>query len=245
MSVIVDHLMLEVTRKCNMKCEHCLRGASQRKSMSSQVIHQVMKQFSQIGDVTFGGGEPTLNLDALHSFFQELMWSDTTLGYFYVVTNGKVYRKALIEICDKLYNVSQEPDMCGLSVSDDIFHRVHRNESRWRNNYRRYTSEEIPYAEPLGHVVEGYDPKSIINQGRAKQNNIGGRELNESEVTIENFKDEGDYYINCEAGLYITYDGFVVNGCNWSYGEMKKHIIGNIWNFDECISKLKRGNKND
>lgn len=38
------NLMLEVTRKCNLKCKHCMRGAAQHLNMSAEVLEVVFRQ---------------------------------------------------------------------------------------------------------------------------------------------------------------------------------------------------------
>ena len=38
MEIYVNYLAIEVTRRCNMKCNHCLRGDAQNLDISTAVL---------------------------------------------------------------------------------------------------------------------------------------------------------------------------------------------------------------
>ena len=57
-----QQLILEVTRRCNMACEHCMRGDAQDMDMDIGLIDKALSSVSDIGCMTFSGGEPTLNV---------------------------------------------------------------------------------------------------------------------------------------------------------------------------------------
>lgn len=63
MSAIINasSLILEVTRKCNLHCAHCLRGDAQCVDMSKSTIDKLMPMLGKVSSVTFTGGEPSLN----------------------------------------------------------------------------------------------------------------------------------------------------------------------------------------
>lgn len=43
MEIYVNYLAIEVTRRCNMKCEHCLRGDAQNLDISTAVLSGIAK----------------------------------------------------------------------------------------------------------------------------------------------------------------------------------------------------------
>ena len=45
MELNIDSLIIEVTRKCNMQCEHCLRGAAQRKTIDDN--HKILLDITE------------------------------------------------------------------------------------------------------------------------------------------------------------------------------------------------------
>lgn len=43
MEIYVNYLAIEVTRRCNMKCNHCLRGDAQNLDISTAVLSGIAK----------------------------------------------------------------------------------------------------------------------------------------------------------------------------------------------------------
>lgn len=59
----IYHLAIEVTRRCNMECAHCLRGDAQAVDMTQEIVDRFvdgLEEGMSIGDVTLTGGEPSL-----------------------------------------------------------------------------------------------------------------------------------------------------------------------------------------
>lgn len=46
-TIAVDSLILEITRRCNMKCLHCLRGESENLDMSIKMVDAVFSQINK------------------------------------------------------------------------------------------------------------------------------------------------------------------------------------------------------
>ena len=61
----VERLYLEVTRKCTLKCEHCLKGDQENKDMSFETIENALKDVTEIDQLFFEGGEPLLAIDQI------------------------------------------------------------------------------------------------------------------------------------------------------------------------------------
>jgi MoaA/NifB/PqqE/SkfB family radical SAM enzyme len=58
----LDNVIIEITRRCNMKCEHCLRGAQQRLDIPDDVLSKFFLRIrdSYINHLCLTGGEPSL-----------------------------------------------------------------------------------------------------------------------------------------------------------------------------------------
>ena len=56
----LKHLLLEVTRQCNMACRHCMRGDAENLSMSDTIIDRIFRDTRKIGHLCLTGGEPSL-----------------------------------------------------------------------------------------------------------------------------------------------------------------------------------------
>ena len=139
----IENLCIEVTRKCNMRCAHCLRGNAQNINIDKKYISELLLHCrdSEIGSITFTGGEPTLNIDAIEFTLQTMRWLNIRLGSFYVVTNAKVYRKRLVDLLDEAYMHCTEKELCGLAISDDEFHERYKSPN-FNFNYYRYKYDE-------------------------------------------------------------------------------------------------------
>ena len=67
MNYMLDSLIFEVTRKCNLRCGHCMRGLAQNIDMNYKVVETFFTKnnIKFIGNLSFSGGEPTLNSDLI------------------------------------------------------------------------------------------------------------------------------------------------------------------------------------
>lgn len=224
----VDNLIFEVTRKCNMKCEHCLRGNAQNKDITEEIINKVLDQVRYIGSITFTGGEPTLNVKSIKYIIDGIMKRNIGLDSFYIVLNGMIYSKELIDSLTDLHFYSESfmyggEDMSALCLSlNDGYHDVHVP----IENINMYKFYKLYREDKEGEIT------SIINEGNAYKNGIGTRSdvLNTMYYTI----DDNDMRI--EDILYINVDGDIIPSCDSSYNMQDYISLGNI--FDNDISEI-------
>lgn len=85
----LNEFAIEITRKCNMKCAHCLRGEAQKKDIHKKYITKALEDISSIGSLTITGGEPTLNIPAIRFILEELKRLEIPVSNFYIVVNGR------------------------------------------------------------------------------------------------------------------------------------------------------------
>ena len=93
MDINLSYLIVEGTRRCNMKCPHCLRGAAQRVDMDTRIANIVTRQLNSIFCITFTGGEPSLNSEIIKEFQYGFMFNDCSIGRFWVTTNARFYKE--------------------------------------------------------------------------------------------------------------------------------------------------------
>lgn len=210
--MILQNLIIEVTRKCNMKCRHCLRGGAQSVNIDLKHITTLLQQTDEIYQVTFTGGEPSLNVEALKHFIKEAKRNNVYVGSFYIATNGKRVTLDFLSACLELYALCEDKEMCSLQVSNDMYHM-----------------EEFRYNDELLQGLSFYSKKfddnerySLINEGRAKISGRGEREANEYQSKPETMDD----FNECE--LYLNALGQMVYGCNLSYSSQKNYVICDV-----------------
>lgn len=226
---IVGNLIIEVTRSCNMQCCHCLRGEPQRKRIKPEYIDTVVRKFNWIDTITFTGGEPSLNCDAIEHFVWACRSAGVRFENYYIATNAKRITKRFLDVIRLLHNHAGSNEISSVDVSNDDYH-----DSDWRSQV--WKLDELKEMELPGFNWNFKIPKQlrfsprIIAQGRAES--WGDRE-NEAEKFILR-KWDGEIYI-VEGTLYLNCKGNVVSGCDWSYKEQdkKKNIICPVDDFSD------------
>jgi hypothetical protein len=212
----LDSLVVEVTRRCNMKCGHCMRGEPQNKTMRDEYMYDFLRQVSYISNVTFSGGEPTLpsGIKVIERFMEICNDLGVEVGNFYMVTNAKVWRPELPELINRLFDFCSENEISSVDISGDRFHETDSIEVQ---DFRYRLSEELEFKYGLSELVSvrpDIEYQYVIAEGRGCD--VNDRELNIDELLIRNYDDEDSAYIS-EGTLYLNCDGKVINGCDWSY----------------------------
>lgn len=95
--LMFDHIAVEVTRRCNLKCRHCLRGDAQEVDIDPRTIDALMEQTAKIYNLSFTGGEPTLNVPAIAHTLTALQQRGIPLCSATVITNGTLWSCELVE----------------------------------------------------------------------------------------------------------------------------------------------------
>jgi len=216
MNIYLSQLILEVTRQCNMSCEHCMRGDAQNIHMTTEIIDRVLDavQDHGIGSVTFTGGEPTLNVPIIQYFVDQVKNRKISVGSFFVVTNGKVESVDLVHTLIDLYAHCDEKEMSGLVCSHDAYHE-------WVEEPRLYPA--LKFFRPEGHGPE--KDEYIIQEGRAYDNGIGSRKLLTEELEYEEYDAD---YVCVSSTLHVAANGNIMSGCDFSFDRVDRDKIGNI-----------------
>ena len=170
--VVFNELALEVTRRCNMACDHCLRGDAQEVDLSTVDIDNILDQTEAIGKLILTGGEPTMNMKALQYIANGITKRGIPVMRVEIISNGLVYDEWLVAIMKRFgeitkltaehgYNKSHWGPWCALlGISLD---RHHESGMVCAANYKRYKEVLANYAEVL-RISHGND---YIRAGRA------------------------------------------------------------------------------
>jgi hypothetical protein len=222
----INNLIVEVTRKCNMYCDHCLRGDAMNMNIKKEYIDSVLSQVDNIGNVCFTGGEPSLNLPAMEYFLSECKRRRISLEYFYIATNAVKVTESFVMFCLKMYSYCDNKEMCRVDVSND---RYHMDEADF----------DMSMLQGLSFVGKKYEKDnfnfaggtSLISEGRSSNTKGAHKPYDHIEIdSVNSFTDECDIYLNCK--------GEIINGCNWSYASQKKHKLCNVGELTEYYQKL-------
>ena len=160
-----NSVFIEVTRRCNMCCAHCLRGDAESIDIQEKYIDAFLDSFEKgayISSLTFTGGEISLNIPAIRYTLKAVKERGIAVGSFYMVTNGKAVDKMadLAMASLEWWNYCDDKDdySCGLCISSDDFHEAIPYESK-----SMPVEEKLDLARECGLQVTA-DVKEGINQ---------------------------------------------------------------------------------
>lgn len=131
---VLRHLFLELTSRCNARCEHCgsrCDGNEQGEEVSSELIKKTLKEVAEHYDpgtvmLNVTGGEPLMRKD-----FFELMKYAKSLGFPWgITTNGSLITANVVE---KLIDAG----MSSVSVSIDGLEKTHESFRKLPGAYKK------------------------------------------------------------------------------------------------------------
>lgn len=170
--IVFNQVAIEITRRCNMTCAHCLRGRAQPINIPLRRIDELLDQTEAIGRLIITGGEPTLNLPALQYIANSITRHGTPVMRVQIVTNGLQYDDSFLAIVKRyaeIVNITQqagygrderEPWRVQIGVSLDAYHA---QQKACKKNYIKMRQDLRGIAEVL-KVCHGNAPR---NEGRA------------------------------------------------------------------------------
>lgn len=222
--VTISSLIVEITRRCNMACDHCVRGDAQCLDISDEVIAAMLKDVRYIGSITFTGGEPTLNVGAIERITAALRERRIDVGSFFVVTNGKTSPKAAKRMALALLDLfsectdSLEDGMYGLIVSGDAWHEpvkvpaIYEGLAFFKRDERHGPRDE----------------DCVICDGRAADNGIGRRKPERTlPLHVDTYEGDEDEEGQIEM-VYVAANGNVMADCDHPYEVIDTTNRGNV-----------------
>jgi organic radical activating enzyme len=223
MGLSLSNLVIEVTRKCNMFCGHCLRGDMENVDLQEKYIDSLLNQVTYINDVTFTGGEPSLNVPIMEYFLTQCKKREIGIGGFYIATNGLKVNEDFVMFCLRLFSYCDEKSECNVHVSNDYYHQLEGS----------YTTELLDGLSFFGRKFdkEGFNynnDETVIRQGR-------GEEFGHSELDCPNIETKDDLR---DTNIYLNCNGDVVNGCDLSYKNQNDYVLCHVDNLTEFVNGL-------
>lgn len=233
-NITLDSLMFEITRRCNMKCEHCLRGEAQDMDISPEVIDRVLDKVDYIGQISFTGGEPSLKPDIMLYILEKCQEKKIEVGSFYLATNAKEVSTQFLFALLKWYayclECSDEASYaCSLAPSADEFHE-YVPDANWNllKAFSFWSDNKVHSSNPN---------RKIICEGRAK--NLSPYDYNlvllddESEISATLYSDG---QIAFDSMIYVAANGDIKTSCDTAY-DNDDYTVCNVLQ-DEWFSML-------
>lgn len=98
----IINLNLMVTRTCNLRCRHCMRGDAANESVSDEVLEAVFKPDTVIQHLQLNGGEVFTRPDILAKIVQKIIQNRVSIAVFEIITNGTLFTPEIEKLIDRL-----------------------------------------------------------------------------------------------------------------------------------------------
>lgn len=227
-------ISLEITRRCNMQCAHCLRGEAQEQIMTRQVIDRFLEETGTVQHLLLTGGEICLAPGTIKYLVDEIIRRKSRILTFSCVTNGSICDRSIINNFNRLsryiatefkelYTEKGLKNIGIISISNDGYHSG-TDLDKTASFYRKYANKHMAVFKESRKKY-----KSLVASGNAIKNNL----VNDNDLEIIyhicpyrlTIKDDMVYN-----DIEITPGGGVTFGGDYSYQKIDSQIFGNILN---------------
>ena len=268
-----DDISFELTRKCNFKCKHCMRGDAQNITMSKEVIDNFFAQTTYILKFLVTGGEPFIDEEIFEYMVESIIKNKICINGINIISNGSIRSERIANAINRLIhycgvtNRFKSKFFFYLGFSDDLFHLPYISENEVKKTVQFYRDRIVgnPYTElkidlmskveddRLNYYSNSEDIKCRVQKvGRAKDNNLGSCVKGCMNHKIEFETDRNDFTL-CGEHIKIPFVKCQINifaNGNWgldyqTFADEDKYAIGNILTDEENITKMiKKYNQN-
>lgn len=235
MKIGLYDMAIEVTRRCNMHCAHCLRGNAQNMNITRNIIEDALRDVEWIGALTLTGGEPSLNVLGMLNVLDVCKQNNIQVGSIKDISDD--FLVAMVKwyaYCAECSNFERE--MCGLALSEDMFHDDISDESVAKLQAFSFFREEDKKTD--------WGVVSLINEGRAVE--LGDFERREIDYDFDfpvdvyhNDDGEDEIIVNNDSIVYLSANGDIKTNCDIAY-DNNYLTIGNVCTEDLRTILLRR-----
>lgn len=232
-----SNLNIELTRRCNLQCKHCLKGEAQNIDLSNEAIDNLLNQTIGIENILFTGGEPFLAIDKMRYFLHGIKERNIILGYVSVVTNGTIINNDVVKIIrdydDYIRNLRkrinkkefveklQKEPYFDVTISDDKYHDNDVVKSlKWFNSKfkgvaeRQITGEAIVSCGRAVKIIEAAE-ESFARKNLTPRICLYGKGRKTFCRAVPKDRKEPDY-LTAMCSLNITATGYLIGTQNVS-----------------------------
>lgn len=227
----LSYLVVECTRRCNMRCDHCMKGDPEDLDMDLKYVERLFEKIDHIDTITLSGGEPSLVPEILTDIIELAKKQNVEINSFYIATNGKLVSDKFIKSLFEWHMFCNDSENSNLvEISRDYMHQC--DYEIGHKNINKLMCFRFVSIRDDGEQYGG--GKNLIHQGRAAFNYAATRHITPSSINIE----DDD---RIEDTLLLDCNGDIHSDCDLSYFTMDEgnFKIGNImddgFDFEKAI----------
>lgn len=228
--IIVGALAFQTTRRCNQNCAHCCKGKSQNVDMTKEIIDSLFRnndyKITEIKHFSMTGGEPSLVPEVIEYLVNTIIDLDINITEHVIyISNGLIYNQSIIDNINKLMEFLKSKEECKtvqliFELSNDQYHK--RPDTDTLDKYSK-----LPFLDKKFLVSRTRTVESTVNEGNAKENNIGGSMTYKDFIEKMDVKSSNDV-IEVRNSILIAANGNIVNCSCGSYIEEDEISLGNL-----------------
>lgn len=211
MKFSLPELVVEVTRRCNMKCDHCLRGDAQNVDLDINHLRELLKHVQSVGSLTLTGGDPSLVPEIIRQVVDEFKAAEVSLDYFYMVTNAKQVTDEFMAAILELYLYCDERDMCRLDISNDGHHEEVPRDNKEKLRAFKFTGQKNR-DDGIRLDNTPYGNTMLLAEGRAEENSLWA-----NPITLNRFDVDDEYESINDTYIYMNVFGDIYGNCDLSF----------------------------
>jgi hypothetical protein len=219
----IHSLVLEITRRCNINCAHCLKGEKQNVAMSFEVIDAVFKKFTDITVLYISGGEITLAREEIAYIKKSILKNKVNIERFFYSINGRYLPDWFIDFSFWLKGYCNDSDFCFVAVSQDNFYPAYI--TRVKTMLNKY---------PDFFIIKDFpnENQTVLKMGKGKY--FGN-------IPVVIFKPK--YIKDRLSNIFLTVNvhGNIYPTCDLSYLMQDKKtslLLGNILNSESLVKNI-------
>ena len=214
MKLNYNSLAIEVTRRCNSSCENfCMRGPVQNLDINNEFIDKLLSNdFGKVYCITFSGGEPTLNPDAISFCVDKIIDDNLDIAFLELVTNGFVYDERIAQAAKRFNKYNNEREITNIKDPDghyDEWFQFHVSRDKYHDMKKDMSYK---YSED-GLFVSDKRMGTLLNSGKSHE----GEDL---PTDTKNISILGD---TVWTELYLTAKGNLSSFGDGDYGYLDKN----------------------
>lgn len=173
---VVGNLTVEITRRCNLKCKHCMRGEAECVDISYRDVDSLFSLVNEVHELYITGGEPSLCVPQLRYIVHLIQERNIKVDRITIISNGQGENiDEYIQVLSDLSSVCRHPMRNTIAISVDSWHgSSEESEENFDKSMRSFLSFKRK-ARPYFNVTMQRGALDMLKGlGRAKQNQLEG-----------------------------------------------------------------------
>lgn len=238
MNIATPIVAIEITRRCNLNCEHCMRGDSENIDISRELLEKFFDEVKSANVLVLSGGEPFLCYEQIRMLLEVMAEKKVRIPKVAIVTNGTVYderiyklleagfEKIVIDISIDEYHIKSIESLYGSNAKSSNPRLAPMNVDEVADNI------ELHKRSPYFRNFYNSSPKYLLESGRARNLDKPKRPL----------RPLGYFYSDCSKNfliggprIYLDPLGNIAEGDS-EYASRSELSIGNL--HDSKLSDL-------